>query len=193
MRIVIVDYGVGNIQSLKYAIARLGGNAILSDDRHEIMNADRVFFPGVGEAKNAMKALKAKNLDIVVKQLKVPTLGICLGMQLMCNQSDEGNTTGLGIFDCTVTRFSNRLKVPQIGWNTLSHNRSPLFKGIDNGAYMYSVHSYYVPIINQTIAESNYGIVYSATIRSGNFFGVQFHPEKSSLSGQQLLANFLKL
>lgn len=193
MRIVIVDYGVGNIQSLKYAIARLGGNAVLSDDSHEIMNADRVFFPGVGEAKNAMKALKAKNLDIVVKQLKVPTLGICLGMQLMCNQSDEGNTTGLGIFDCTVTRFSNRLKVPQIGWNTLSNNRSPLFEGIDNGAYMYSVHSYYVPIINQTIAESNYGIVYSAAIRKGNFFGVQFHPEKSSLSGQQLLANFLKL
>ena len=193
MKITIVDYGVGNIQSLKYAIARLGGNAILTDDPHEIVNADKVFFPGVGEAKNAMKALKGKNLDRVVKHLKAPTLGICLGMQLMCNQSDEGNTIGLGVFDCTVTRFSNRLKVPQIGWNTLSNNKSPLFRGIDNGAYMYSVHSYYVPLIDQTIAESSYGVIYSASIKKDNFFGVQFHPEKSSLSGQRLLANFLEL
>ena len=193
MEIAIVDYGVGNIQSLKFAIQRLGFEAVLTDDPERILNAKKVFFPGVGEAKNAMERLKIKRLDLVVKKLKAPTLGICLGMQLMCRKSEEGQTDGLGILDCTVKRFSRDNKIPQIGWNTLNNTKGALFSGIVKGHYMYSVHSYYVPIIEQTIARSYYGLDYSSAIQEDNFYGVQFHPEKSGKLGSKLLLNFLNL
>ncbi len=193
MKVVIVDYGVGNIQSLKYAIERLGYKAHLTSNSDEILSANKVFFPGVGEAKNAMAMLKEKELDFILKQLKVPTLGICLGMQLMCQQSEEGNTQGLGLLPCIVKRFKNDLKVPQIGWNNFDWVKGPLFKSIDYKEYMYSVHSYYVPLGDWTIAQSGYGINYTSAIQVDNFFGVQFHPEKSSFSGSRLLLNFLKL
>ncbi|MCY4215465.1 MAG: imidazole glycerol phosphate synthase subunit HisH [Flavobacteriaceae bacterium] len=193
MKIVIVDYGVGNIQSLKFAIERLGYQARLTESSEEILNADKVFFPGVGEAKNAMAMLKDKGLDQTVRQLKVPTLGICLGMQLMCQQSEEGNTQGLGLLPCVVKRFESNLKVPQIGWNHFDWVKGDLFQSLKPTEYMYSVHSYYVPLGDWTIACSDYGTPYSSALQIDNFYGVQFHPEKSSFSGSQLLLNFLKL
>lgn len=193
MNIVIVDYGVGNIQSLKFAIQRLGFQAQLTENSDQILSADKVFFPGVGEANNAMAILRDKGLDQTIMQLKVPTLGICLGMQLMCRQSEEGNTQGLGLLPFVVKRFKNDLKVPQIGWNNFVSIKGELFKSISKEEYMYSVHSYYVPLGDWTIAQSNYGISYSSVIQIDNFYGVQFHPEKSGRSGSQLLLNFLKL
>ncbi|MET2984994.1 imidazole glycerol phosphate synthase subunit HisH [Aureibaculum conchae] len=193
MSIVIIDYGAGNIQSIKFAIQRLGFESILSHDAQIIKNADKVIFPGVGEASSAMEKLRATGLDKVIPQLNQPLLGICLGMQLMCNFSEEGNTKGLGIFDVDVVKFSNKVKVPQIGWNTLTHLKSKLFKGIKEEEYMYLVHSYYAPICNETIAVTNYQLDYSSALQKDNFYGVQFHPEKSSSAGEVLLRNFLDL
>ncbi len=193
MRIVIIDYGAGNIKSIQFAMQRLGYKAILSHDVREIQDADKVIFPGVGEAGSAMKKLKESGLDKLIPTLTQPVLGICLGMQLMCNYSKEGNTKGLGIFDIDVVKFDNRLKVPQIGWNKIINLQSKLFKNISEAAYMYAVHSYYVSICNETIAETNYGISYSSALQKDNFYGVQFHPEKSSNAGGQILKNFLKL
>ena len=193
MNIVIIDYGAGNIKSIQFAFNRLGSNAILTSDAKTIQEADKVIFPGVGEASHAMKMLKASGLDQLIPTLKQPVLGICLGMQLMCNSSEESNTKGLGIFKVEVKRFSNKVKVPQMGWNTITHLNSDLFKGISQGEYMYLVHSYYAEQCKESIATTNYEINYASALQHENFYGVQFHPEKSSAAGEQLLNNFLAL
>ncbi|MGN7514332.1 MAG: imidazole glycerol phosphate synthase subunit HisH [Allomuricauda sp.] len=193
MKIVIIDYGAGNIQSIMFAIKRLGYKAVLSHDAEEIKNADKVIFPGVGEASSAMAKLKATGLDKVIPTLKQPVLGICLGMQLMCHSSEEGNTEGLGIFDLDVIKFSNKVKVPQIGWNQISNLKSELFTNIPDKSYIYLVHSFYAPIGAETIAVSEYDVHYSAALQKDNFYGVQFHPEKSSDVGSEILNNFLTL
>ncbi|NLP59149.1 imidazole glycerol phosphate synthase subunit HisH [Lutibacter sp. B1] len=191
--VVIINYGAGNIQSIKFAIKRLGYEAILSDNPEEIKAADKVIFPGVGEASSAMEKLKATGLDTLIPTLKQPVLGICLGMQLMCKYCEEGNTQGLGIFDVDVIKFDNNVKVPQIGWNQIENLKSEIFKGIKEKEYMYLVHSYYVPLNNEAIATTEYGIKYASALQEKNFYGVQFHPEKSSLAGEQILKNFLEL
>jgi len=193
MNIVIINYGAGNIKSIQFAIQRLGYEAILSHNIKEIQGADKVIFPGVGEAGSAMKKLIESGLDTIIPTLSQPVLGICLGMQLMCNYSDEGNTKGLGIFNVGVTKFNNDSKVPQIGWNKVSKLKTELFSDIDDEEYMYAVHSYYAPLCEETIGVSDYGLVYSSALQKDNFYGVQFHPEKSSKAGEKVLENFLKL
>ncbi|CAM4298485.1 imidazole glycerol phosphate synthase subunit HisH [Gillisia hiemivivida] len=193
MKIVIIDYGAGNIQSIKFAIKRLGFEAVLSSNEAEIKAADKVIFPGVGEASSAMRMLRQSKLDLLIPTLKQPVLGICLGMQLMCDKSEEGDTNGLGIFEAPVIKFNNSVKVPQIGWNQISDLSSPLFKNIKELEYVYLVHSYYVAECEQTIATSEYGVKYSTALKKDNFYGVQFHPEKSSNAGEQILKNFLEL
>lgn len=193
MKIVIIDYGAGNIQSIKFAIQRLGYDAVLSKDAEAIQDADKVIFPGVGEASSAMRKLRASKLNKVIPELKQPVLGICLGMQLMCNTSEEGNTQGLGIFDTNVVKFSNKVKVPQIGWNQIANLKSDLFKAVDEKEHIYLVHSFYAPLCKATIAESDYELTYSAALQKDNFYGTQFHPEKSSAVGAQILKNFLEL
>lgn len=193
MDVTIIDYGAGNIQSIQFAFQRLGVNAKLSNSVQEIQNADKVIFPGVGEASQAMEMLKKSKLDLVIPTLKQDVLGICLGMQLLCKHSEEGNTKGLGVFDVDVKRFSNAVKVPHMGWNTIQNLQSDLLKEIPENSFMYSVHSYYASIGTQTIASSEYELEFSAALQSDNFYGVQFHPEKSSKDGAQLLQNFLNL
>ncbi len=193
MKIIIINYGAGNIQSIKFAIQRLGYEAILSHDIKEIQHADKVIFPGVGEASSAMKKLRASGIDKIIPDLKQPVLGICLGMQLMCNSSEEGNTKGLGIFNTNVVKFSNAVKVPQIGWNQISNLKSGIFKAVRNNEHIYLVHSYYAPLCDATIAESEYELSYSAALQKDNFYGTQFHPEKSSQAGARILQNFLNL
>ncbi len=193
MKIVIINYGAGNIQSIKFAIKRLGYDAVLTNDIEEIRNADKVIFPGVGEASSAMKKLRDSGLDKIIPELKQPVLGICLGMQLMCNASEEGDTSGLGIFDVHVVKFGTNLKVPQIGWNQITDLKSHLFKGINEKEHIYLVHSFYAPVCAETIAECEYGLRYSAALQKDNFYGTQFHPEKSSTVGENILTNFLKL
>ncbi len=193
MKVVIINYGAGNIQSIKFAFERLGVHPVLSDDAEEIRSADRVIFPGVGEASSAMKKLRATSLDLLIPQLKQPVLGICLGMQLMCNYSEEGDTKGLGIFDVDVLKFNHGVKVPQIGWNSIDELKSDLFSDVENNEFIYLVHSFYAPLCQETIAVSDYGMMYSTALNKDNFYGVQFHPEKSSKVGSRILANFLKL
>lgn len=193
VKIVIINYGAGNIQSIKFAIQRLGYTAVLSDNPEEIKAADKVIFPGVGEASSAMQKLRTSGLDNLVPELKQPVLGICLGMQLMCNYTEEGNTKGLGIFDVDVKRFDNNVKVPQIGWNQIESLDSTLFEGVAENEYIYLVHSYYAPITKDTIAQTNYGVKYSTALHKDNFYGTQFHPEKSSVTGSKILKNFLEL
>ena len=193
MKLVIINYGAGNIKSIQFAFKRLGVDAILSSDAEEIKAADKVIFPGVGEASSAMKMLKESKLDRIIPQLKKPVLGICLGMQLMCNQTDEGNTKGLEIFDVNVKRFSNKVKVPQMGWNTITNLESNLFEGISDKDYMYLVHSFYAEENENSIATTDYEISYASALQKDNFYGVQFHPEKSGKSGERILQNFLNL
>ena len=193
MKLVIVNYGAGNIQSIKFAFKRLGVDAVLSDKVEEIEAADRVIFPGVGEASSAMNKLKARGLDKIIPELQQPVLGICLGMQLMCHSSEEGNTLGLGIFDTDVVRFTNSVKVPQIGWNQITNLKSALFKDVVEKDHIYLVHSYYAPICEETIAVTEYEMAYSSALQKDNFYGVQFHPEKSSKVGARILKNFLAL
>jgi glutamine amidotransferase len=193
MKIAIIDYGAGNIKSIQFALKRLGYEAVLTNDAQTIINADKVIFPGVGEASNAMSMLRDSGLNKIIPTLKQPVLGICLGMQLMCNYSEENNTKGLGIFNVDVKKFSNAVKVPQMGWNTISNLQSPLFKNFNEGEYMYLVHSYYAEQCKETIAITNYEIDYASALQKNNFYGVQFHPEKSSVLGEQLLKNFLEL
>ncbi len=193
MKIVIIDYGAGNIQSVQFAIERLGYTAILSSDPNEIITADKVIFPGVGQAESALKKLQEQELDVLIPTLKQPVLGICLGMQLLCASTEEGNVKGLGVFDLAVKRFDQHLKVPQIGWNQIQDLKSSLFTGVATDSFVYLVHSYFVPQSEHTICSSNYGGLYSTGIQRDNFYGVQFHPEKSSSVGAKILANFLAL
>lgn len=193
MKVAIIDYGAGNIQSLQFALNRLGVQGLLTADVDQLQTADKVIFPGVGEASSAMRKLNASGLQHLLPTLTQPVLGICLGMQLMCNSTEEGITQGLGIFDVAVKRFSAKVKVPQMGWNTISNTKGPLFDGIDDKEYMYLVHSYFAPSCLNTIAETNYDGAYSTALQKDNFYGVQFHPEKSSKAGSQLLQNFLSI
>ena len=194
MKVVIIKYNAGNIQSIVFALQRIGVNALVSDDISTLLYADKIIFPGVGEASSAMNYLKERNLDKVIVSLTQPVLGICLGMQLLCEHSEERNTKGLGIFNTKVKRFeSNSLKVPQVGWNTIFDLRNNLFKGVNENTYQYFVHGYYAQLCEQGIATTSYGINYSSALQCKNFFGVQFHPEKSSQLGEQILHNFLAI
>ena len=196
MSTVIIQYNAGNIQSVLYALERLGVAALVTDDPIKIKTADRVIFPGVGEASTAMQYLKERQLDILIQNLKQPVLGICLGMQLMCTYSEENNTNCLGIFNEQVKQFrpeNNSIKVPQMGWNTITHLQTPLFKGVEENTYAYFVHGYYASIGEHTIAQTNYILDYSSALHKDNFYGVQFHPEKSAKAGEQIIQNFLSL
>jgi glutamine amidotransferase len=193
MKLVIIDYGAGNIKSIQFAFKRLGVNAVLSNNIDEIKGADKIIFPGVGEASSAMKMLQESGLDKIIPTLKQPVLGICLGMQLMCNSSEEGNTKGLGIFNTTVKKFSKELKVPQMGWNVIKDLKSSLFSGIKENEFMYLIHSFYAEHCKETIAATDYGLNYASALKHNNFYGVQFHPEKSGFKGEILLKNFLEL
>lgn len=196
MKVSIIKYNAGNIQSVLFALERIGINGTVTDSPEVLKASDKIIFPGVGEASSAMNYLKERKLDEVIVSLKQPTLGICLGMQLMCNYSEEGNTNCLGIFDTNVKLFSQNqgaIKVPQIGWNTIHDLKTDLYKGIKENDYMYFVHSYYAEVSKDTIAKSNYGLEYSASLQKDNFYAAQFHPEKSGDSGQQLLENFIRV
>jgi glutamine amidotransferase len=194
MKLAIITYNAGNIQSVLNAMERLGVDAAVTDDHDKIKQADKVIFPGVGEASSAMKSLKENQLDQVIKELRQPVLGICVGMQLLCNYSEENQTDCLGIIPITVKKFkagSQKLKVPQVGWNNIYNLRSSLFKDIPENSFVYHVHSYYADNNQYTIANCNYGIEYAAAISKDNFYGVQFHTEKSSEIGDRILKNFI--
>lgn len=193
MQIAIVKYNAGNIQSVSYALNRLGINPIITDDPDILYKADKIIFPGVGEASSAMAYLKSHNLTEVLTQIKQPFLGICFGMQLMCKHSEEGDVDCLGIFDVQVKRFPAKDKVPHMGWNTISNCKSTLLKNIQENSYMYFVHSYYAEINEHTNSECNYIVPFSAGIEKDNYFAFQFHPEKSGIVGAKILENFIAL
>jgi len=196
MKTVIIKYNAGNIQSVLYALERIGVTAMVTDSMEEIITADKVIFPGVGEASTAMQYLKERKLDELIKNLKQPVLGICLGMQLMCAHSTENDTACLGIFGEQVMHFETKepaIKIPQIGWNTITHLQSNLFKGVSENSYAYFVHGYYAAKGQHTIATTNYIQDYSSALHKDNFYGVQFHPEKSAKVGEQIIQNFLSL
>jgi glutamine amidotransferase len=201
MKVAIIKYNAGNVCSVQFAMERIGVDAIVTDDKFEIETSDKVIFPGVGEASNAMNYLKERKLNDLIVSLKQPVLGICLGMQLMCKYSEEGNTSCLGIFDQNVKRFPMdiqtdkyvRFKVPQIGWNAIGDLRSDIFKGIKTEEYMYFIHGYYVELGEHSISSTDYGLIYSSALNKDNFYATQFHPEKSGLAGQIVLENFIKL
>jgi glutamine amidotransferase len=196
MSIVIVKYNAGNIQSVLFALERIGKKAEVTDDIEKIRLADKVIFPGVGEASTAMHYLKERGLDSIIRNLKQPVLGICLGMQLMCKYSEENATDCLGIFDEEVKQFSvqsSGLKIPQIGWNNIYNLETSLFNGIPENSFCYFVHSYYASLGQHTIATTSYILPYSSALQKDNFYGVQFHPEKSAVVGEQILRNFLNL
>src|SRR4051812_7054222 len=196
MNLKIVKYNAGNIQSVLFALERIGVQAEVTDDVEKLQAADKVIFPGVGEASTAMEYLKARNLDQVLKNLKQPVLGVCLGMQLMCAYSEENDTECLGIFEEKVLRFNgnaSNLKVPQMGWNNIYDLKSPLMSSIPENSYCYFVHSYYASIGDHTIATTDYTKPFSAALHKDNFYGVQFHAEKSADAGEQILKNFITL
>ena len=198
MNLIIIKYNAGNIQSVLYALERIGAAAVVTDDPELIMAADKVIFPGVGEASTAMGYLRGRGLDQLIRGLRQPVLGICLGMQLMCSYSEENDTDCLGIFDETVRRFvpgkdGSAEKVPQIGWNNIYGLRTPLFDGVAENSYCYFVHGYYATMGKHTIATTDYGQPYSSALHSGNFYGVQFHPEKSAQVGERILRNFIEI
>jgi glutamine amidotransferase len=196
MKTVIIKYNAGNIQSVLYALERLGVSAMVSDSMEEINTADKVIFPGVGEASSAMQYLRERNLDELIKNLKQPVLGICLGMQLMCMHSTENDTNCLGIFEEQVKHFETSdpsIKIPQMGWNTITALRTPLFKGIEDNSFAYFVHGYFATLGKHTISTTNYIQDYSSALQKDNFYGVQFHPEKSAKVGEQIIHNFLSL
>ncbi len=196
MKTVIIQYNAGNIQSVLYALERLGASAIVTDHVETIQSADRVIFPGVGEASTAMHYLKERNLDAVIKHLQQPVLGICLGMQLMCTYSSENDTPCLGIFEENVQQFMPKdlaIKVPQIGWNTIVDLKTDLFKGIPEDSFTYFVHGYYASLGAHTISTTDYVQPYSSALHKKNFYGVQFHPEKSAKVGEQIIKNFLEI
>lgn len=194
MNLVVIKYNAGNITSVDFAFKRIGIDVTITDDIEKIRAADKVLFPGVGEASSAMKYLKERKLDSVLRELKQPVLGICLGMQLMCEYSEEGETECLGIFNKKVKHFgSKELKVPQIGWNNIFDLKSPLFKNIKNDSFVYFVHGYYAELGENTIATTDYILKYSSALNKDNFYGAQFHPEKSGDVGEQILKNFIEL
>lgn len=195
MNIVIIKYNAGNIRSVLFALERIGVEAEVTDDTEKITKADKVIFPGVGEASSAMQYLSERKLDKVIKELQQPVLGICLGMQLLCRHSEENNTTCLGIIPVNVKKFeaTENIKVPQIGWNNIYSLKSPLFKSVEENSYIYNVHGYYAEDSEYTIAKCNYGIDYAAAVMKNNFYGLQFHTEKSAKTGEQILKNFLEL
>lgn len=193
MKTVIIDYGAGNIKSIQFAFNRLGVEAILTNNQKIIQTADKVVFPGVGQASSAMRMLQESGLDKLIPKLKQPVLGICLGMQLMCNHTEEGDTKGLGIFNTNVKLIKGDVKVPQMGWNTIYNLKSKLFNNIKEHEYMYLVHSYYTELNPEAISTTNYQLEFASALQQNNFYGVQFHPEKSSHAGEQLLKNFLDL
>lgn len=197
MKVAVIKYNAGNIQSVLFALERIGVQATVSDDPEQIITSDKVIFPGVGEASTAMKYLSERNLDKVISALHQPVLGICLGMQLMCDHSEENNTNCLCIFeDVKVKKFvltENNIKIPQIGWNNINNLKTALFNSIESNSFCYYVHSYYAELSKYTIATTEYGKLYSAALNKDNFFGVQFHPEKSATTGETILKNFLAL
>jgi len=195
VNIAIIDYKAGNIKSVEAALQRLGCKTVLTKNHNEILSADKVVFPGVGNAGAAMQALKNEGLDVLIPTLKQPVLGICLGMQLMCAFSEEENTQGLRIFDVTVKKFLPKAgeKIPHMGWNNVFNLKTPLYQGVAENSFVYFVHSYMVPVFEYTAAECSYAENFSASIAKNNFFGTQFHPEKSGNTGLKILENFIKL
>ena len=202
MKVAIIKYNAGNVQSVLYALQRLGIDANVTDDHSEIKSADKVIFPGVGHAASAMDHLKERKLDQLIVSLQQPALGICLGLQLLCNFSEEGNTKCLGVFDAAVKKFDESVfqnknlvpvKIPHMGWNTITDLSSPLMEGIADDSYVYFVHSYYAELSKETIATTDYIHPFSAAMHKNNFYGVQFHTEKSAEVGEKILSNFLKL
>lgn len=192
--IAIIDYNTGNLRSVENAVSRLGCEWIVSSLPEVIRAADRVILPGVGEASSAMRQLRDRGLVDTIRTLTQPVLGICIGMQLMCRSSEEGDAECMGIFDVRVRRFEQSgLKVPHMGWNTIEQLSGPLFAGIDEGSYIYYVHSYAPELCASTIATTRYGAPFSAALSRGNFYGTQFHPEKSGSTGEQIIKNFLTL
>ena len=199
--LAIIKYNAGNIQSVLYALERIGVKAVVTDDHRQIASADKVIFPGVGEARSAMKYLRERELDGIIKSLQQPVLGICLGMQLMCKYSEENDTDCLGVFNEEVKHFkipslkanAENIKVPQIGWNSIYSLESDLFKQIDEKTYCYFVHGYYACVGEHTIGTTDYIQSYSSALHKNNFYGVQFHPEKSAKAGEQILKNFLEI
>lgn len=193
MKLIIVKYNAGNIQSVLYALERIGVEAVVTDDHEQIKSADKVIFPGVGEASSAMRYLKERGLDELLKSLTQPVLGVCLGMQLMCSYSEENDTECLGIFEEQVKQFKpidSTIKVPQIGWNNIYNLETDLFKNLAEESYCYFVHGYYAALGEHTIATTDYVQPYSSALHKNNFYGVQFHPEKSAAVGEQILKNF---
>ncbi len=202
MKVAIIKYNAGNVQSVLYALQRLGVNAVVTDNHEEIAAAEKVIFPGVGNAGSAMQYLKATGLDELIISLKQPVLGICLGLQLLCHSSEEGNTKCLGIFDAEVKKFDPSVfqnknlvpvKIPHMGWNNIYKLSSPLMKDVAENSFVYYVHSYYAELSSQTIAVTDYELPFSAALHKDNFYGVQFHSEKSATTGEQILSNFLKI
>ena len=194
MKVAVVKYNAGNIQSVMNALRRVGVDPVLTDNPVELRKADRVIFPGQGEASHAMEYLQTHGLDQVIKSLTQPVLGICIGQQLMCEPSEEGNVDCLGIFPAQVLRFhpqKHEQKVPHMGWNQLENVQDPLLEGINEGAFVYFVHSFYVPTTDYTIATTNHILSFSSAMRKGNFMATQFHPEKSGSVGERILTNFL--
>lgn len=194
MKVAVVKYNAGNIQSVMNALRRVGVDPVLTDNPVELRKADRVIFPGQGEASHAMEYLQTHGLDQVIKSLTQPVLGICIGQQLMCEHSEEGNVDCLGIFPAQVLRFhpqKHEQKVPHMGWNQLVNVQDPLLEGINEGAFVYFVHSFYVPTTDYTIATTNHILSFSSAMRKGNFMATQFHPEKSGSVGERILTNFL--
>ncbi|MBO4499083.1 MAG: imidazole glycerol phosphate synthase subunit HisH [Bacteroidaceae bacterium] len=196
MKVAIVKYNAGNISSVMHALDRLGVECVLTDSHEDLCSADKVIFPGVGEAATTMRYLQEHRLDETIKGLKQPVLGICLGLQLMCRHSDEGDVNCLGIFDAPVVRFHSKNqtdKVPHMGWNTINPDGNSLFKGLSNRDFVYFVHSYYVPPCDWTIATTEYIVPFSSALRKGNFMATQFHPEKSGPTGVRILQNFIAI
>lgn len=196
MEVAVIKYNAGNVYSVVNAVRRLGVEPVLTDDKERIASADKVVFPGQGEAANAMSYLRRHGLDKVIKNLRQPVLGICIGQQLLCRHSEEGDTDCLGVFDTDVFKFKasrHEDKIPAMGWNYLYDLKSPLFKGMPDGEYVYFVHSYYVPVCSFTTAKSDYILPYSAAMQKDNFYATQFHPEKSGSVGEAILRNFLEI
>jgi len=197
MKIVIIKYNAGNIRSVLFALERIGAEALVTDDPDTISRADRIIFPGVGEASSAMNYLRERKLDLLIKNLQQPVLGVCLGMQLLCAYSEENDTNCIGVFGETVKKFmpvaDYPLKVPQMGWNNIYDLKSDLFTGVPENSYCYFVHGYYAGLGETTIAKTDYVQPYSSALHKNNFYGVQFHPEKSAVAGEHILKNFIQL